>query len=127
MLQAPIFDGFAFDPFSLFDDGLCPAEVGVGGRDVFQAIVVALMVVMFDEGLDLCFQIAGEVIIFQQDAVFQGLVPALDLSLRLRVERCTANMTHLLICQIVSQFACDIAGASLRLIPRINRERSACR
>jgi hypothetical protein len=31
-MQAPLFDGFAFDPFSLFDDGGCSAEVGVCRR-----------------------------------------------------------------------------------------------
>jgi len=41
VLQAPIFDGLSFDPLSLFNDGLCPAEVGIGGRDVVQASVVA--------------------------------------------------------------------------------------
>ena len=48
-MQAPMFDGFSFDPFALFEDGLCPSEVGVGGCDVFQALVIALVVVMFDE------------------------------------------------------------------------------
>ena len=93
-MQAPLFDGFAFDPFSLFDDGFCSAEVGICRCDVFQALVIALVIVVFDERFDLCFQIAGEVIIFQQDAVFEGLVPPLDLALRLRVERCTANMAQ---------------------------------
>jgi hypothetical protein len=32
VLQAPIFDGLSFDPFSLLDDGWSPAEVGVGTR-----------------------------------------------------------------------------------------------
>jgi hypothetical protein len=59
MLQAPILDSLSFDPFSLFDDGLCPAEVGVGGRYVVQALVVTLIVVMFDERRDLGFEIAG--------------------------------------------------------------------
>ena len=39
------------------------------------------MVVMFEERLNLGFEIAGEIVILQQDAVFQGLVPALDLAL----------------------------------------------
>jgi len=34
MLQAPMFDGLAFDPFSFQQDGLSPTEVGVGGGDV---------------------------------------------------------------------------------------------
>ena len=58
-MQAPLFDGFAFDPFSLFDDGFSPAEVGVGGRYVAEAFVITLVVVMFDERLDLGFEIAG--------------------------------------------------------------------
>ena len=103
-------DGFTFDPFSLFDDGFCSAGVGVGRCDVFRALVIALVVVMFDERFDLRFQITGEVIVFQQDAVPQGLVPALDLALRLRMERCAANMAHILIRQIVSQFARNVAG-----------------
>ena len=76
MLQAPLLDGSTYDPFSLFDDGFRPAEVGVCGCDVFQALVIALMVVVFDERLDLRFQITGKEVVLQQDAVLQGLVPA---------------------------------------------------
>ena len=49
--------------------------------------MVALMVVMIDEGFDLGFEIAGQEVVFQQDAVLEGLVPALDLALGLRVIR----------------------------------------
>jgi len=55
VLQAPIFDRLSFDPFTLLDDGLCSAEVGVGRRDVVQALMIALMVVMLDERFDLAF------------------------------------------------------------------------
>ena len=75
MLQAPIFDGLSFDPFTLFDDGLCSSEVGVCRRHIVQALVVALVVVMCDERLDLRFEIAGQEVVFQQYAVLQGLVP----------------------------------------------------
>jgi hypothetical protein len=44
VLQAPMFDGLSFDPFSLFDDRFCPAEVGIGGCDVFQALMITLVV-----------------------------------------------------------------------------------
>ncbi len=43
------------------------------------------VVVVDDEGLDLGFEVSGQVIVFQQDAVFQGLVPTLDLALGLRM------------------------------------------
>ena len=53
VLQAPMFDGLSLDPFALFDDGIGPAEVGVGRGDVVEALVVAPMIVVLDEGLDL--------------------------------------------------------------------------
>ena len=59
MLQAPVFDGLSLDPFALFDDGLGPAKVSVGGRHVVQALVVALVIVMLNERFDLAFEIAG--------------------------------------------------------------------
>jgi len=70
VLQAPIFDGLSLDPFTLFDDGWCPAEVGVGGRHVVQALVVTLVVVVLDECLDLGFEVAGQEVVLQQDAAF---------------------------------------------------------
>ena len=87
VLQAPIFEGLSFDPFTLFEDGRRPAEVGVGGRHVVQALVVALVVVVLDEGLDLGLEVAGQDVVFEQDAVLQGLVPTFNLALRLRSMR----------------------------------------
>jgi hypothetical protein len=43
--------------------------------------MVAAVVVVGHEGFDLGFQIAREVVAPQQDAVFERLVPALDLAL----------------------------------------------
>ena len=45
-MQAPMFDGFLFNPFALFYDGFSSSEVGISGRDVVEAFVIALMVVM---------------------------------------------------------------------------------
>ena len=53
VLQAPIFDRLLLDPFTLLDDGCSSAEVGVGERHAVQAIVVVLVVVVLNEGLDL--------------------------------------------------------------------------
>ena len=58
--------------------------------------MVAGMVVVLDEGGDLPFEIAGQIVVFQQDAVLQGLVPALDLALRLGMIGRAANMLHAL-------------------------------
>ncbi len=41
VLQAPMFDAFSLDPFSLFDDGRGSTEVGIGGRHVVQTLVSA--------------------------------------------------------------------------------------
>jgi len=73
VLQAPMLDGLSFDPFALSDDGCGPSEVGVGRRHVVQALMVALMVVVLDEGLDLDLEVAGQEVVLQQNTVLQGL------------------------------------------------------
>ena len=69
VLQAPMLDSFPFDPFSLFEDGCGAAEVGVGRRHIVQAFVIALVVVVLDERLDLLLEIAGQEVVFEQDTV----------------------------------------------------------
>lgn len=65
MLQAPMFERLSFDPFASFDDGRCPAEVGIGRRHIVEALVVTLVVVMLDERVDLLFEISGQEVVFQ--------------------------------------------------------------
>ena len=74
----------------------------------------ALVVVMLDEGPDLRFEIAGQEVVFQQDAVLHGLVPALDLALGLGVEGRTAHVAHTLRFDVFRQLARDIARAIVR-------------
>ena len=45
-MQAPRFECLSFDPFTLFQNGFVTAEVDVGGCDVVQALMVALMIVV---------------------------------------------------------------------------------
>jgi hypothetical protein len=52
---ASVFDASAFD-----EDGRGPSEVDVGRREIAEALVMAAMVVMVDEGGDLAFEIAGQ-------------------------------------------------------------------
>ena len=51
--------------------------------------MVTLMIVVVDEGFDLGFKIVRKEVVFQQDVILQGLVPALDLALSLRMIRRT--------------------------------------
>ena len=80
MLQATVCDCLALDPFAFEEDGLGSSEVDVGWREIAQALVIAGMVVMSHEGRDLAFEIAGQVIVLEQDAVLERLMPALDLA-----------------------------------------------
>lgn len=95
MLQASILDGVLFDPFAFFDDGGCSAEVSIGGGDIFEAFMEALVVIVLDEGLDLGFKVAWVEVVFQQDPVFERLVPTLDFALGLRMAGCAAHMAHI--------------------------------
>ena len=112
MLQAALLDCLFLDLFSFSQNGFVSAEVDVGGCDVVQALVVSLVVVIFDEGPDLALKITGQVVIFQQNSVLHGLMPALDLALGLRVEWRTANVVHLLTLQPFGQIARDVAGTA---------------
>ena len=72
------------------------------------------MIVMIDERFDLRFHICREEVVFQQDAVFQGLVPPLDLALSLRRVRIASDVPHCLVAQPFRQFARDVAGTVVR-------------
>ena len=96
MKQASLSDGFAFDPLPLQRDDVAAPEVDVGRSEIAEALVVAAMVVMIDEGGDLPLEVARQEVVLQQDAVLQCLVPALDLALGLRMARSTAGVIHAL-------------------------------
>ncbi len=66
--------------------------VNVGGRQVVQALVVALMIVVADECGDLGFEVAGQEVVFEQDAVLERLMPAFDLALGLGMIARTAGI-----------------------------------
>jgi hypothetical protein len=80
MAQAAALDGQLLDFFPFCEDGLAAAEVDIGRRQVAQALVVAVVVVVVDEGADGELELAWEKVVLEQDAVLQRLVPALDLA-----------------------------------------------
>ena len=109
VLQASGSDGVAFDPFSFQQDGLATPEVDVGRGQVADALVVTEMIVVGDEVADLLLKIAGQVVVLEQDAVLERLVPALDLALRLGMQRSPADMVHALLLKPVCQVTGDAA------------------
>ncbi len=50
-------------------------EVDIGRGEVAQALVVAVVIVVRDEGLDPGLEFAGQIVVLQQDAVLQRLMP----------------------------------------------------
>lgn len=66
MLQAPEFHRPPFDFLTFEQDGLPAAGVNIGWRKIFQALVIALMVVVRDEGIDLRFKISGQEIVLRK-------------------------------------------------------------
>ena len=96
MLQATVCDGGKLDAFAFCEDRLGSAEVDVGRREVVDALMIADVIVVLDEGVDLPFEIAGQIVVVEQNAVLQGLVPALDLALGLGMIRRAAHMLHAL-------------------------------
>ena len=109
--QSASLDSFAFDPFSFQQDGLTASEVDVGWGEVVDALVIAAVVVVGHEGLDLVSQIAGQIVVLQQDAVLERQMPALDLSLCHRMIGRAADMPHVLFVEPCRQFRRDVARA----------------
>jgi len=95
VVQASAFDGLSFDPFSFQEDGLATPEVDIGRRQIGDALVISQVVVVGDEVADLGLKITGQIVILEQNAVLESLVPALDLALGLRVIWCAADVLHL--------------------------------
>ena len=94
-MQAALLDCQFLDLSPFPENGFVASEVNISGRDVVRALVVTLVVVVFDEGPYLAFEIAGQVVILQHNPGLHGLGPALDLALGLRVERCSAHIVDM--------------------------------
>ena len=114
MQQASVCDGLSFDPFSFQQDGVATAEVDVGRRQIAEALVVAQVIVVGDEGADLGFEVARQVIVFEQDSVLEGLMPAFNLALGHGVIGRAANVIHVLAVEPFGEVGRDVARAVIR-------------
>lgn len=82
--------------------------------------MVSVVIIVVDEGVDLGLKVTGQKIVFEQDAVLEGLVPALDLALGLGMHRGAADMVHAIGADPLGQFIGDvtrtIVAEQLRLV-----------
>src|SRR5215471_6313259 len=78
MQAASLLDGFSFDLFPPFENGLAAREVDVSRRQVVQALVVSTVVVVPDELRDAMFELSWQVVVVQQDPVFHRAMISLD-------------------------------------------------
>lgn len=111
MLQAAVCDGGEFDASAFGEDILRSTEVNVGRCEVIDALMIADVIVVLDEGPNLALKVSWQIVVFEQNAVLQGLVPALDLALGLWVIRRSPHMLHALVLEPVSQIAGNIGPA----------------
>src|SRR5271157_4987082 len=108
MLQAAVCDCGPLDAFSLSEDRLGSSKIDVSGCEVVDALVIADVVIVPDEGVDLLLEIAGQIIVVEQNAVLQGLMPTLDLSLGLWMIRGAAYVLHVLVFEPLAQITRDV-------------------
>ncbi len=103
MLQASLSWRFVFSASSFFQNCVSSAKVNIGRRKIIKAFVIALMVVMLNKLANIVLKIARQIMIIEQDLVFERLMPLLDLSLGLRMIRLTTHMVHAFTLQDVGQ------------------------
>ena len=84
-------------------------EVDICGRQIAEAFVIATMVVIRDEVIDLCFKSARQIVVFEKHAVLERLMPSFDLALCHRVIRRTANKIHSAFLTPVGEITRDVA------------------
>ena len=63
MVQAAVLDGFQFDASPFGQNGFATAKIDVGRGEVADALVVAVVVVVVDEGGNGCFKFAFEEVV----------------------------------------------------------------
>ncbi len=114
VVQAALSDGFSFDPLTFEQDCLAAPEVDVGRGEIVEALVVSAMIVMLDERRDPGFEVFLEEVVFQQDAVLQRLVPALDLALCLRMAGSAMDLADLVFVQPFTEIGSDVTRAVIR-------------
>ena len=119
MDQAAVLDSLCFDPLPLCQYCRAAPEVDVGGGQIAEAFVIPAMIVMLDEGGDGRLKLTFQIVVFEQDAVLEGLVPALDLALRLGMVGSPAHVIHSVLMDVFGEIPRDETGAAIAEQPRL--------
>jgi hypothetical protein len=125
--QAAIGNCLSFDPFPFDQNGLASPEVDGGGRQVADALMISQMIIVGDEGFDLGFEIARQVVVLEQNAVLERLMPALDLALGHRMIGCATDVLHVLAIEPFRQVRREVAGAIIGEFVSYARDQRRCR
>jgi hypothetical protein len=73
--------------------------------------VIAPVIVVLDEVGNRAFEIAGQVVVFEYDPIFQRQMPTLDFTLCHWMIRRTTRVRHALLIKPFRQILCDIGRA----------------
>ena len=119
MDKAAVLNSLCFDLLSLCQYCRAAPEVDVGGGQIAEAFVIPAMVVMLDEGGDGRLKLTFQIVVFKQDAVLEGLVPALDLALRQGMVRSPAHVIHAVLMDVFGEIPLDVTGAVFAEQPRL--------
>ena len=103
MLQSAFADCLSLDLLSQFQDFGSTTVIDISRGQIAEALVVATVIVVIDEGANLRFEGARQEVVFQQDAVLQSLMLSLDLALGLRMMWGAPNMVHTVSIEIIRQ------------------------
>src|SRR5215813_3134046 len=117
VLQSTAGNGLSFDPLSFGQDSRATPAVDVCGGEIVDALVVSAVIVVVDESRNLSFEIAGQEVIFQQDAVFEGLMPALNFALGHRMIGRAAKVFDIAVVEPFDEVTGDVAGTVGRQKP----------
>jgi hypothetical protein len=77
-----VLDCALLDLIAAFADAITLPEVDIGRLQIVEALMVAAMIVVLAEVVDGALEITGQVVVFEQDALFNERCVGADLSLR---------------------------------------------
>ena len=111
MDQAPVLDGLCIDLLPFCQECRDAPKVNVDGCHIAEASVISAMVVLLDKGSDGRLKFTLQIVVFEQDEVLEGLVPALDFALCLRVVGRASHMIHAVLLEVFGEIPRDVTGS----------------